>query len=178
MQSQFAMQHRPNAPLANPAVDENYILQGLNLRDPDEIIAYKQGETSYAVNCREYARNDGESRVSIRTRMGASYLSTPIGETANISNTNAGSADYPISNVISGTGSQTSVATTAIGQPFTANARGALTRLDLELKAIGTGSGHVLIEIYTDNGGKPGTLIAESSILSNQITGAYNGSFY
>lgn len=162
MISQYGGPTRPNTPFANPAVDENYTLQGLNLRDPDAIIT--NGETSFMINSREYARNDGESRVAQRMREGSSFLSTPVGETLNVQNVATATGDGTITNLA------------AIAQPFTVSASGALSRLDLEVKNNGSFSpstGHIIIEIYTDNSGMPGVLICESSILSSDITSSY-----
>jgi hypothetical protein len=159
MNSAFTAPHRPNAPFANPAVDENYSLAGLNLRDPDEIMS--AGETPFTINSRMYARNTGDSRVANRTRMGASVLSNPVGETLNVQNVATATGDIPITNTV------------VFAQPFTPNANGVLGRLDIEIEKVAGATGHVLVQVYTDTGGKPGTLLAESSIYSNTISSSY-----
>lgn len=170
MQSAFGAS-RPNTPFVNPAVDENYTLQGLNLRDPDAIIT--DGETSFTINSREYARNPNEQRVANRMRQGSAFLSTPVGQAENVSNTATGTGDCLIQNVSTIVEGIVNVATYPVAQPFTPSSEGALTRLDLQLKTIGPATGHLLIEIYTDNDGVPGILIAESSVLANSISSTY-----
>lgn len=164
MQSTFAGPARPNAPIANPAVDESYTLQGLNLRDPDAIIT--NGETSFTINSREYARNDGEQRVANRMRQGAAVLSTPVGETLDTQQVGSVTDDTLVNNLM---GFSTTV---PVAVPWTATGSGALTRLDIELTkaSFATPTGHIIVEIYTDNSGKPGTLIAESSYLASTVS--------
>ena len=159
MQSQFASSTRPNAQLTTPSVDETYSLAGLNLRDPDAIMP--PGESPWTINSRMFAREDNEARVSSRMRQGASHLSSPVGSTANVSNVGT-----PISDLAFTT-------THIIAVPITFSSGGAFTRLDTEIKSDGTSSGHVIVNIYTNSGGFPGTLIAESSIYSSGITSTY-----
>lgn len=140
-------------------VDETYDLRGLNLSVPDVIIP--KGETPHTTNARMYARQEGESKVAIRTRKGSRKLSTPVGETANISNTatSTGDAEFTWINWLV--------------EPFTANATGVLTKIELEIKSTVSGTGHAIIEVYTDSAGAPGTLLAQSSIYSNIITSSF-----
>lgn len=159
MKSNFANPVRSTGATANPAVDERYDLKGLNLIDPDEIMP--AGESPYTINSRMYARNDAESRVANRTRKGAGYLSTPIGEALNVVNTAATTGDAPFTTEL------------FLAQPFSPSSTGPLTRLDVNLKK-GTGAtGHVILEVYTDVSGHPGTMIAQGSILASLITTTY-----
>src|SRR5665213_1751 len=130
MRSLFS--HAPANPqaTANPAVEETYSLLGLNLTSPDEIMP--AGESPWTINSRMYARNDGESRVSNRTRKGASYLSVPIGETANVSNVATSTGDAPFTTTL------------RLAQPFTPNASGALTQLQPHIKQATGATGHVI----------------------------------
>lgn len=161
MQSAFTPPRPRPGVTANPAVEETYDLAGLNLKDPDEIMP--AGESPWTINSRMYARNDQESRVANRTRKGASYLSTPVGEALNVVNTASNTGDVEFS------------VTTAVAQPFTPNASGPMSRLDLKIKKDASGStGHVIVEIRADNSGLPGTdIIAQSSILNSSITTSY-----
>lgn len=158
MQSLFTSP-RPNAQITNASVDETYTLAGLNLRDPDEIMT--GGETYFTINSRMFARNDDESRVANRTRKGAGFLNTAVGETANVSN--AGTS----------TGDASFTTTQRLAQPFTPNASGCLTTWKPNIKKASGATGHVIIEIYSDVGGFPGVLLAQSSILASSITTAY-----
>jgi hypothetical protein len=45
--------------------------------------------------------------------------------------------------------------------------------VDLNLKNVSSGTGPLIVAIYSDNSGTPGTLLATSSILSSSITAAY-----
>ena len=159
MRSSFSVQ-RPKAPVSPAIVDENYGLAGLNLRDPDAIMP--AGESPWTINSRMYARNDGDQRVANRMRQGCSNLSTPVGQTADTSNTATTTGDLAFS------------PTLLIAQPFTPSSSGALTRLDLNLKKDTTSTGHVIIEIYADNAGIPATtMLAQGSILGNNVSTAY-----
>lgn len=162
MAGSSAFYPKHGAPIAssNPAVEETYDLKGLNMVAPDEIMP--AGESPWTLNSRGQARNDGENRVGNRTRRGSGFFSTPVGETLNVQN------------VLTSTGDLTFSTTQALSQPFTATATGSLTRLDLDLKSTTGGTGHVIVEIYTDNSGFPGTMIAQGSILASSLLSTYN----
>ncbi|UOF80530.1 phage stabilization protein [Caudoviricetes sp.] len=140
-------------------VDEVYDLRGLNMVTPDQVMP--AGESPYLLNCRMYARQEGESRVAIRTRKGSRRLSTPIGEALNVQNT------------ASSTGDATFTSALWIAEPFTPSSSGALTKLELEIKRTVAGGGHVIVEILADDGGNPGEVIAQGSILAGTITTSY-----
>lgn len=159
MQSAFNTRNRSTRGSSRPFVDESYNLRGLNLSFPDEIMP--QGQTPYLTNSRMYARNDGETRVTQRTRKGASRLCESVGFTANVSNTATATGDVPFS------------VTDIVAQPFTPSASGALVRLEPEIKRDATSRGHVIVEIYSNNAGLPGMLIAQGSILASDISSSY-----
>ena len=140
-------------------LDETYDLRGLNLVLPDMI--KPTGETPYATNFRMYAREQGESRVAIRTRKGSERITTAVGETLDAQN------------VASSTGDLSFSKDKIIAQPFTAGASGALSRLDFEIKKVAGTTGHILVQVCTDNGGIPGEVVAKSSILSSLVTTSY-----
>jgi len=144
---------------SSKAIDEFYGLRGLDMTTPDEEML--PGNSPWTINSRMYARNDGESRVGNRTRTGATHFSSPVGSAANVQNvaTTIGDLDFSTTKVIA--------------NPIQFSSGGALTRLDTEIKKIGQASGHPIVEIYTNNGGVPGTLIAESSINGSLITTTY-----
>lgn len=160
MQSAFNNPSPPTSATTNAAADESYNLLGLNMRDPDEIMP--PGETPYTINSRMYARNGSESRVANRTRMGCSFLTDAIGSTQNVSNTATNTGDLAFST------------TRIIAFPIIPTSTGALTSLALEIKKIGSATGHVMIELYANNAGVPGTtVLAQSAIYSTGITTTY-----
>lgn len=159
MRSSFSGNRRVAGASSSLIIDETYDLRGNNLILPDQVM--KNGESPYTINSRMYAREDGESRVAIRTRKGSTSLTTPLGETVSTLNTATSTGDMPITT------------TTVIAQPFTAGATGLLTKLELELKRVATSVGHVIVELRTDGTSAPGTLISTSSIKSSDITTSY-----
>lgn len=159
MRSSFGRTQRKIVATTEPKMDETYDLRGLNLIAPDQIMP--KGESPFTINSRMYARNEGESRVANRTRMGSSRITTAIGETLSTQN------------VATETGDLAVTPDRIVAQPFDAGADGALTRTDLEIKRNAGATGHVIVEIAADNGGLPGSVIAESSILSSAITTSY-----
>jgi len=160
MQSNFNKAQRRRTQAGSvPRVDEVYDLRGLNLITPDQVMPL--GESPYNSNCRMYARQDGETRVAIRTRKGSTRLSTPVGETLNVQN------------VAASTGEATFTALTWLVEPFTPSSSGALTKLEYEIKTSVAGGGSVIVEIYADSAGVPGTLLAQGSISSGLISASF-----
>jgi len=159
MRSSFGRTQRKIVATTEPKMDETYDLRGLNLIAPDQIMP--KGETPFTINSRMYARNEGDSRVANRTRMGSTRLTAAVGETLSTQNVGTGTGDLAITT------------DRIVAQPFDAGADGALTRTDLEIKRNPGATGHVIVEIAADNGGLPGAVIAESSILSSAITTSY-----
>jgi hypothetical protein len=158
MQSSFNRKRRIVA-TSTPRVDETYDLRGLNMIAPDQVMP--KGESPFTINSRAYAKDAEDKRVAIRSRKGSQYLSQPIGEAQNVSNTATSTGEVEFS------------ATKWLMQKFTPDADGALTKLELEIKKNGPANGHVIVEIYTDNGGGLGELVAHSSILASGITDSY-----
>lgn len=159
MRSSFGRPQRKIVATTEPKTDETYDLRGLNLIAPDQIMP--KGESPFTINSRMYARNEGESRVANRTRMGSVRLTTAVGETLSTENIATETGDLEVTPL------------RILAQPFDAGADGALTRAAIEIKRQAGATGHVIIEIAADNGGLPGQVIAESSILSSDITTTY-----
>lgn len=159
MRSSFHQQRRPIVSSSVPKIDENYDLRGLNLSYPDDVMP--KGETPYTINSRMYARNDGETRVANRTRKGASFLSTDVGTAANVQNVATSTGDLDFSTI------------RVIANPYTPSSTGALSKLETEIKKAAGATGHIIVEVYDNNGGVPGTMIAQSSILSSIITTSF-----
>ena len=95
-----------------------------------------------------------------KTRKGLDRYSVPIGEAVNVQQTSTTGAS---TSNISGT--------FAVTQPLLTTSSDRLTRIDVNLKTTATSSGTLLVEVYTNNGGLPGTLITRSSIASTTPTG-------
>lgn len=137
---------------------ENF--QGLNTTYP--YTQLKDTQSPHFYNCRLYARNSTDRRVAVGTRKGPGFYSVPLGETVDIQETSTtGAADA-------------SLTTTAWkADVFTNTNAGRLTKIDIRLKEGTTPTQHVLVAIYSDSSGEPGTLLATSSILSSTITSSY-----
>lgn len=159
MRSNFNTRQRRIISSAQPRIDENYDLRGLNLISPDQIMP--KGESPMALNCRMYARNEEETRVAIRTRRGSVVHSEPVGFAADTDNDDTITGDVPFTPV------------NWIAQPFAATNSGVLTQVDLWVKRLDGSAGPVIVEIYDDNSGVPGNLLAQSSVNLSQITLSY-----
>jgi len=134
---------------------------GLNLVQP--FTQLKDGVSPYLYNARLYARNSTDRRVAVGTRKGPGFYTIPIGETIDTSQTSTTGA------------SDTTLTTTSwAGAIFVAGTSGRLTKVDLNLKSGTTPTQHLIVAIYSNSAGSPGTLLATSSILTNSITSSYS----
>lgn len=159
MQSSFRSGKRPIRASSATRMDETYDLRGLNMVMPDQIMP--EGESPYTINSRMYAREESDSRVANRTRKGSARLSVPVGETLDAKNITANTGDLELS------------FGRTVAQPFEVEANGSLSKFEFEIRRTPGASGHVRVEICEDNGGTPGQVVAESSILSSAITDTY-----
>lgn len=159
MQSNFTRSKRPITASSSSRMDEPYNLRGLNLTDPDQVMA--PGESPYNINARMYARDDDQEQVAIRTRKGSRKLSDPIGQTLDTQNVATSTGDIEFTTV------------KIVAQPFLATTTGALTKLSLELKKIGSVTGIIRVDVYSDSGGSIGTLMGSSSIQGNTVTTSF-----
>lgn len=154
-----ALDDEPITASSRTVLDETYDLRGLNLVLPDQV--KPTGESPYADNFRMYARDEDDTRVAIRTRKGSERLTTAVGETLDAQNVDTGTGDLEFST------------TRILAQPFTAESSGGLTRLDFEIKKGASATGHIMVQVCANNGGIPGSTIGKSSILSSNVTDAY-----
>lgn len=138
---------------------ENFL--GLNTTFP--YTQLKDSVSPNFYNCRLYARNSTDRRVAVGTRKGPGFYSVPLGETVDQQQTSTtGAADATLTT------------TTWQAKKFTAGASGRLTKVEIRPK-IGTApTQHLIVAIYSDSSGSPGTLMATSSILSSGITSSYD----
>lgn len=148
-------------------IDETYNLRGLNMILPDQLMQEKRedGRSPYTINSRMFAREDGQNRVGSRTRRGSARLSTAVGETLDTQNVAAagGNDAYAFGDL----GDDTRRILAMKWRPTTT---GALTRLDLEMRKDSGSFGHARIEVYSDAGGFPGTLMGSTSVLGLNLT--------
>lgn len=159
MQSSFN-QTRARRRTSSPQLDETYNLLGLNLVAPDEQMP--KGESPFTINSRMYARNDEDSRVTNRSRKGASMLSdAPLGESGSTNNVAASTGDIAITT------------TRKTFQKVTSDATGRLTKLEAHLKKATGATGHVIVQVYTNQGGFPGSLVAQSVFEAGDFTTSY-----
>lgn len=97
-----------------------------------------------------------------KTRKGCDHYSVAIGEAVNVQVTStSGAADAGFT-------------TTAwIAEKVTATATGVLSRVDVNLKNSASASGTVVVAVYSDDSGSPGTLLAESTVAETDIGSTY-----
>lgn len=133
---------------------------GLNTTAP--YTQMKDSVSPHFYNCRLYARNSTDRRVAVGTRKGPGFYTVPIGETVDQQQTTTtGAAD------------QSLTSTSWVADKFTAGSNGRLTKVDVNIKNGTSPTQHLLVAIYSDSSGSPGTLLATSSVLSTTITGSY-----
>jgi hypothetical protein len=109
-----------------------------------------------------YATDTRQNRVGKwDTRQGNDLLSIPIGEAVNIQQTSVtGASTFNFST------------TTWFAKKVTAASTGRLTALEANIKNANAGTGTVVLALYSDNAGSPGTELVRTTIASNQLTSA------
>lgn len=96
------------------------------------------------------------------TRKGCDTYSVPIGEAVNVETTStAGAADAGFTT------------TTRIAEKVTATADGVATKLEVNIKNSASATGTVILELYSDSSGDPGTMLARTTIDESDITSSY-----
>lgn len=133
-------------------------LRGLDLSSP--VDAIKDGRTPYAKNFRLYAKQEDSRQVAVSSRKGQGYIMEALGQTSEfIKDSTAGASTTSVGII---TGQQ--------GVRFQAASNNRLTKIDLKPSdPNGDVSGTLLVEIWSDNAGKPGKRLSASSIQSSQI---------
>lgn len=132
-------------------------LLGLDTYNPDELADPRR--CVYGRNFRLFAPSSTTKRVAIAKRQGHTFYSVPVGETVD-------------QQITSTTGASTQAAglITWVAQKFTAGATGGLTKVDINVKNSTSGTGPMIVAIYSDSSGTPGGLLATSSIPAASIT--------
>lgn len=97
-----------------------------------------------------------------RTRKGCDHYSVALGQAVNVEVTStAGAADSGFST------------TTRVAEKVTATTTGVLSRVDVNLKNSASATGTVIVEVYSDDSGSPGTLLAASTIAETDLGSSY-----
>lgn len=134
--------------------------RGLDLSSPYDVV--KPNRSPFARNFRIYADEADSRKVSISSRKGPGFYTEALSSAADQQNTSTtGAADQTIGTL------------NWKAMKFTAGATGPLNKVELRLKTTSTASGPVVVKIYSNNSGVPGTLLAESGILNSAITSSY-----
>lgn len=161
MQSRFANHQKFIHTGAQPLLETNqFQFSGLNLVDPDEIS--DSNESPYALNFRIFAPKDNTKRVAISKRSGYTKYSIPVGEAVNTTQTS-----------VTGASDKTLSTSTWLAMPFTASSATRLSKVELNTKNNNSGTGPIIVKIYTSVAGAPGVLLASSSIPASTPTSSY-----
>ncbi len=137
-----------------------FTFSGLNLVDPDEIS--DNNESPYAVNFRVFATKDNTKRVAISKRNGYTKFSIPVGETVDTTQTS-----------VTGAADKTLTTSTWLAMPFTASSATRLSKVEINTKNNNSGTGPLIVSIYTNVASAPGVLLATSSIPNSTLTSSY-----
>lgn len=132
-------------------------LRGLDLVTPADLM--KEGRSPYAKNFRLYAQQTDDRQVAVSSRKGPGFYLNPLGETENVVNTATTGASTAAIDIV----------TKVHMQPFTATNSDRLTKIELKIANPDDASGPVLVSIYDDDSGKPGSLLSQSSISNGDI---------
>lgn len=136
--------------------------RGLDTVHPYDVV--KNNQTNFATDFRMYADDADSRQVSISTRKGSgAYLPSlsSVIDQQNIVTT--GVADQAVG-----------VLTNWKAMKYTAASTAPLTKVSLNIKKTTSSSGPIVVRVYTNNGGFPGTLIAESGILNGAVGTSYS----
>lgn len=132
-------------------------LKGLDLVTPVDLML--DGHSPFAKNFRLYAQQSDDRRVAVSSRKGPGFYINPLNEASAVSNIATTGASTTSVNVL----------TEIPYQTWTAASNDRLTRIDIKVGNNNTGRGTLLVKIHADKDGKPGALLAESSISGGNI---------
>lgn len=153
---------RGSQPATGRKASETLVDTFLGLDTTTPYTSLKNGQSPFQQNARLYARNSTDRRVAVGTRKGPGFYTVPIGQ----------ALDQQITSV-AGASDASASTSTWLGQVFTPSTSGRLTRVDINIKTGTTPTQHLIVAIYSNSGGSPGSLLATSSILSSTITSSY-----
>lgn len=134
---------------------------GLDMVSPVDLM--KDGRTPYAKNFRLYAQQSDDRQVAVSSRKGSGFYINPLSETKTVSEESTTGASTVVVNKT----------TSIIMQKFTAANANRITRVDVNISNPNGATGAVSIQIWNDNSGKPGSMLAESSLLSITEAASY-----
>lgn len=159
--SRFSAQRANVAPSSKSyPMEVIHDMRGLDMTSPYDLI--EKGRTPNAKNFRLYAEDEDSRRIAVSTRKGQGEYIPALGETVNITNTSVtGAANQSVGVVLNNR-----------AMPFTPNATGRLTKLELNIRT-GTGNGPVTVSVHSNNAGAVGDMLAETTILPSDITASY-----
>lgn len=96
------------------------------------------------------------------TRQGFDYHTDAAGETEDQTVTSTtGAADQSFSDTV------------RLAQKYTAGASGRVSKIEVRLKNDASATGTVIVALYSDSSGSPGTLLGKTSIAASTPTGSY-----
>jgi hypothetical protein len=139
-----------------------------------ELNDYSEGMDSFRSNDKFVVKSGGVNRLRLaknariptfgeyETRKGIDFYSDAAGETQDQAQTS-----------VTGAADQSFGTTAWIAQKFTAGTTGRLSKLEVRLKNSAAATGNILVELWTDNAGTPGALVARSSIAASTPTSSY-----
>jgi len=132
---------------------------------------YSKGMNSYISNDvlgedAKYWRLAQDARLptfgEYETRKGFDFHSAAAGEAIDVQQTSTtGAADQDVSQ------------TTRVAKKITFTQGGRCTRLDVNLKNSADATGTVIVELYSNDSGEPGTLLDRTSVAGSDIAGTY-----
>ena len=125
---------------------------GLDMVSPIDLM--KDGRTPYGKNFRLYAQQSDDRQVAVSNRKGSGFYINPLSETKTLSEESVIEASTVVVNKT----------TSIVLQKFIAPNSDRLTRLDINIANPNGASGVVLLQVWDDNAGVPGVLLAESSL--------------
>ena len=133
--------------------------RGMNDYTSDDKLPNKSGGANFwrkALNARIPRLGEYE------TRKGVDFHSAPVGETqdqAITSTTGADDAEF--------------TTVTRLAQQFTATSAGRLSRVDVNVKNPNSATGVIIVEIWSNDSGEPGQMLARSSVTPADISSSY-----
>lgn len=160
--SRFSTARSEYVPAARIAKSNTiFDFRGLDYSSPYDLI--QKGRTPFAKNFRLYEDDDSSRRVAISTRKGSSAYSQVLNEAAGAEDTDiTGAGDALVDKLLEWK-----------AVPFTASATGRLTKVELNVRK-GTGQSALVVELWTDVAGVPGSKISDTSIPADAISSSYS----
>lgn len=131
---------------------------GLDMVSPVDLM--KSGRTPYAKNFRLYAQQSDDRQVAVSNRKGSGFYLHPLAETKTVSQESVtGASTHTIG-----------VTLNNVLEKFVAADSNRVTKLEIKLANPGAGRSAILVELWSDSGGKPYRKLATSSFENGDIT--------